>query len=191
LKTLCALATWRAYYLHPLTIRMMPRSLSYPAISTFSPRRNDAKNARTAQAWWIPPAAQIVHEMAEAGPHKTSSNRNPRLKTLCGLAALRADFFEFMGDTPQAGSDQRHLEVDEQTKAPYRQPEISQKLLVVNRSNQLDRLDFHDDLYQLRWNRCRCRYPCRPQIGCWHIARRTRRAQFVRQDRLVNRLQEA
>jgi hypothetical protein len=54
--------------------------------------------------------------------------------------------FESIDDAGDAVFDERDLKVDEQAKALVREPKISQKLLFVNRRDNLDRFDFNDHL---------------------------------------------
>ncbi len=55
-------------------------------------------------------------------------------------------FFESVDDASDAVLDERHLEVYEQTEALVSEPEIGQKLLLVNRSKKLDGFHFYDHL---------------------------------------------
>ena len=54
--------------------------------------------------------------------------------------------FETVDNSRDAVFDQRPVEVDQQAKTLVGESEIGQKLLLVNRSQQFDGLDFHDDL---------------------------------------------
>jgi hypothetical protein len=53
-------------------------------------------------------------------------------------------FFQSIDDTGNAVLDQRRVEVDQQAKPFVGQPQIGQKLLSVNRREDLDRLDLDD-----------------------------------------------
>jgi hypothetical protein len=53
-------------------------------------------------------------------------------------------FLESIDNASDPVFDQRHMEVDEQAEAFVGEPEIGEKLLLVYRSEQLDRFDFHD-----------------------------------------------
>lgn len=54
--------------------------------------------------------------------------------------------FEPVDNARDAVFDQGHLEVDEQAKTLVGEPEIGQKLFLVDRGQQLHGFDFHDDL---------------------------------------------
>jgi len=65
------------------------------------------------------------------------------------LASLRLCvrlFFQSIDDTGYAVLDERSIEVDQQAKPFVGQPQIGQKLLSVNRGENLDRLDLDDYL---------------------------------------------
>jgi hypothetical protein len=56
------------------------------------------------------------------------------------------EFFESVDNARAAVFDQGHLEVDEQAKTLVGEPEIGQKLFLVDRGEQLHGFDFHDHL---------------------------------------------
>ena len=53
-------------------------------------------------------------------------------------------FLQSIYDAGNAVLDERHLEVDQQPEALVRETEVSEELLLVNRVEHLDGLDFHD-----------------------------------------------
>ena len=55
-------------------------------------------------------------------------------------------FFQPVDDVCNAIFDERHLEVDEQAQTLVGEPQVGQKLLLVNRSENLDGFHFHDHL---------------------------------------------
>jgi len=54
--------------------------------------------------------------------------------------------FQPVDDSRDAVFIQRHLKVDQQAKSLVGEPEIGQEMLLVDRVEHLDGLDFHDDL---------------------------------------------
>jgi len=103
--------------------------------------------------------------------------------------------FQPVDDSRDTVFDQRHVEVDQQAKTLVGETEIGQKLLLVNRGKHLDGFDFDDDLvfddqigpessidtdvlldYRNRLLAHRAETPA---------------AQFIRQDGIVNRFQQA
>ena len=55
-------------------------------------------------------------------------------------------FFQSIDDTRYTVLDQRRVEVDQQPKPFVGEPQIGQKLLVVNRGENLDRFNLDDHL---------------------------------------------
>jgi len=104
-------------------------------------------------------------------------------------------FIQPVDDSRDAVFNRRHLEIDRQAKPLIGEPEIGQKLFLVDREEHLDGSDFHNDLlfdHQLgpksgidadilidHWNRLPA-----------HRAE-TPPAQLIPQDRLTSRFQQA
>jgi hypothetical protein len=55
-------------------------------------------------------------------------------------------FIQPVDDARDTVLDESHLEVDEKAEALVGEPEVGQKLLLVNRSEKLDGFHFHDHL---------------------------------------------
>src|SRR5207248_6652479 len=55
--------------------------------------------------------------------------------------------YQSVHDSRDAVSNQRYVEVDQQAKPLVSEPEIGQKLLLVDWGEQLNGFDFHDDLF--------------------------------------------
>jgi hypothetical protein len=53
--------------------------------------------------------------------------------------------FESIDDARDAVFDERHMEIDPQSQTLVGEPEIGQKLLLVDRGERLDGFDFDDD----------------------------------------------
>jgi hypothetical protein len=87
--------------------------------------------------------------------------------------------FEPVNNASDAVFDEGYLEVDEQAKALVGEPEIGQKLLLVDRGEQLDGFDFHDDLVfddQIGpESGVDADILITTGIGCWRTVRRPRR----------------
>ena len=79
---------------------------------------------------------------------------------------------EPVDDARDAISDEGYLEVDEQAQALVGKPEIGQKLLRVDCSDQLDGFDFD---YNLVFDEQIGSESETTGIGCWLTARRPRR----------------
>jgi hypothetical protein len=54
-------------------------------------------------------------------------------------------FFQPVHDSRDAVFNRRHVKLDRQAKPHVGEPEIGQKLLLVDREKRLDGFDFHDD----------------------------------------------
>ena len=98
--------------------------------------------------------------------------------------------FKSIHNTRDAIFDQGHLEVDQQAKTLVCQPEIGQKLLLVNRGNHFDGFDFHDDLVFHDQVSAECDVNADVLLDDWNrlLAHRvqTPAAQLICHDRIVN-----
>ena len=103
--------------------------------------------------------------------------------------------FQSVDDSRDAVFDQRHLEVDQQAKPLVGEPEIGEKLLLVDREEHLDGFDFYDDFIFDHQIGPESRIHADAVIDhrnrlLAHCAE-TPPAQLLRQNRLINRFQQA
>lgn len=102
-------------------------------------------------------------------------------------------FFQAINNARDAVFDQRHVKVDEQAQPLVREAEIGQKLLLVNRSENLDGFHFYDHFVLDDQVGPKSGVDADGRVDHWNrlLAHRakTPAAQFIGQDRVVNRFE--